>query len=173
MLPGPFCCLLIDAKVVGWRTISFANGIAMGAGGQWLLFVETGESSVRKLWISGPRKGEVDDVLTKLPGFPDNLKRDSRGGFLLGLASKRTPAADLAAPYPSLRKIVQRVPVALRPKAISYEFVVHLDENGEVTQTWQDPAAGYPLTTGAIRDPDGALRVTSLSADWLGRLAEP
>ena len=55
------------------------------------MFVETGESSVRKLWISGPRKGEVDDVLTKLPGFPDNLKRDSRGGFLIGWRPNVTP----------------------------------------------------------------------------------
>jgi sugar lactone lactonase YvrE len=153
--------------------ISFANGIAMGTTGEWLFFVETGEAAVRRLWIDGPRVGEVEDVLTNLPGFPDNIKRDAQGGFLLGLVSKRAPAADMAAPYPFLRKILQRLPVALRPKAVSYGFIMHLDQDGTVTQTWQDPAAGYPLTTGAIRDADGSLWVTSLSAEWLGRLPEP
>ncbi|MBD3664368.1 SMP-30/gluconolactonase/LRE family protein [Sulfitobacter aestuariivivens] len=149
--------------------ISFANGVAMGPTGEWLLFVETGAYAVRRLWIAGERAGEVEDVLTNLPGFPDNIKRDTQGGFLLGLVSRRAPAADLAAPYPFLRKILQRLPVAWRPKAVSYGFILHLDETGRVTKTWQDPSAGYPLTTGAVRAVDGGLWVTSLSADWLGR----
>lgn len=159
-----------ETKLTG---ISFANGVAMGASGEWLLFVETGEAAVRKLWITGPRAGEVEDILTNLPGFPDNIKRDAAGGFLLSLVSERVPVADWAASYPIVRKILQRLPAALRPKAISYGFIIHLDADGAVTQTWQDPDAGYPLVTGAVRDADGSLWVTSLSADWLGRLPAP
>ncbi len=151
------------------RGISFANGVAMGPSGDWLLFVETGKSAVRRLWIEGERKGEVEDVQTNLPGFPDNIKRDTEGGFLLGLVSKRAPAADMAAPYPILRKVLQRLPAAWRPKAVSYGFIVKLDADGQVVETWQDPAAGYPLTTGAVRAADGGLWVTSLSAGWLGK----
>lgn len=151
--------------------ISFANGVAMGPSGEWLLFVETGETAVRRLWIKGDRQGDVEDVLTNLPGFPDNVKRDSNGGFLLGLVSKRAPAADMAAGYPFLRKVLQRLPAAWRPKAVSYGFIVKLDDQGAVVETWQDPEAGYPLTTGAVRAVDGGLWVTSLSAGWLGRLA--
>ncbi len=153
--------------------ISFANGLAMGPAGDWLFFVETGANAVRRLWINGPRKGEVEDILTNMPGFPDNLKRDPEGGFLLGLVSKRAPAADMAAPYPILRRILQRLPKVMRPKAVSYGFILHLNDAGEVTRTWQDPAAAYPLTTGAVRDADGALWITSLSADWLARLPNP
>ncbi|MBK0329090.1 strictosidine synthase family protein [Rhodobacteraceae bacterium F11138] len=159
-----------EIKLAG---ISFANGVAMGATGEWLLFCETGESALRKLWIKGPRAGEVEDVLTGLPGYPDNIKRDAAGGFLLGLVSKRSAAADKTAPYPFLRKIVQRLPAAMRPKAVSYGFVIHLNEDGEVTETWQDPAADYPLVTGAVRDPDGSLWVSSLGADWLAQLVGP
>lgn len=153
--------------------LSFANGIAMGPSGDWLFFVETGAYAVRRLWINGPRAGEVEDVLTNLPGFPDNIKRDTNDGFLLGLVSKRAPAADMAAPYPILRKILQRLPPALRPKAVSYGFILHINDAGEVTETWQDPAAGCPLTTGAVRDLDGSLWITSLSAEWLARLPNP
>lgn len=154
-------------------SLSYANGIAMGPSGDWLFFVETGANAVRRLWINGPRTGEVEDVLTNLPGFPDNIKRDLNGGFLLGLVSKRAPLADMAAPYPILRKILQRLPAALRPKAVSYGFILHLNDAGEVTETWQDPAAGYALTTGAVRDLDGSLWITSLSAEWFARLPNP
>ena len=153
--------------------ISFPNGVAMGPTGEWLFYVETGETAVRRLWIAGPRAGEVEDALTNLPGFPDNIKRDAAGGFLIGLVSKRAPVADLAAPYPFLRKVVQRLPASLRPKAVSHGFILRLSPEGEVLRTWQDPAAIYPLTTGAVRDADGSLWVTSLTAGWIGRLASP
>ena len=151
--------------------ISFANGLAMGPTGEWLFYVETGEYALHRLWISGPRAGDTERVLENLPGFPDNINRDPAGGFLMGLVSKRAAAADALAPYPFLRKIVQRLPAAIRPKAVSHGFVIALDDTGAVTRTWQDPSGAYPLTTGAIRDETGALWITSLGATTLARLA--
>ncbi|MEM7268549.1 MAG: SMP-30/gluconolactonase/LRE family protein [Pseudomonadota bacterium] len=159
-----------ETKLTG---ISFANGVAMGASGEWLLFVETGELRIRRLWIAGPREGEVETIHENLPGYPDNIKRDADGGFLLGLVSKRVPVADQLAPYPFLRNIIQRLPAAIRPQAVSHGFIIRLDPEGAIDRVWQDPAAGYPLTTGAVRAPDGSLWITSLSADWLGRLPNP
>lgn len=161
------------AAEVRHEGIAYANGVAMGASGEWLLYVETGENAVRRLWIDGPRAGEVENILTNLPGFPDNIKRDVDGGFLLGLVSKRAPLVDMIAPYPFLRKIVQRLPASIRPKAQSYGFIIRLSPEGELEATWQDPSGAYPLTTGAVRGADGAIWVTSLSAGWLGRLKTP
>lgn len=153
--------------------ISFANGVAMGASGDWLLFVETGKTRIRRLWISGDRAGEVETIHENLPGFPDNIKRDVDGGFLLGLVSKRVPLADQLAGQPFLRKIIQRLPAAIRPKAVSHGFIIRLTPDGAVDQVWQDPSGAYSLTTGAVRDADGSLWVTSLGAKWLGRLPNP
>lgn len=153
--------------------ISFANGVAMGASGDWLLFIETGETRIRRLWISGDKTGEVETLHENLPGFPDNIKRDADGGFLLGLVSKRVPLADQLAGYPFLRKIIQRLPAAIRPQAVSHGFIIRLTPDGAVDQVWQDPSGAYPLTTGAVRDRDGSLWITSLSAGWLGRLPTP
>jgi len=63
--------------------------------------------------------------------------------------------------------------MAIRPKGIGYGFILRLYENGTVTETWQDPTAGYPLTTGAVHDPDGSLWVPSITADRLGQLTNP
>ena len=153
--------------------ISFANGVAMGATGDWLLFIETGETRIKRLWISGDRAGEVETVHENLPGYPDNIKRDADGGFLLGLVSKRVPLADQLAPYPFIRKMIQRLPAAIRPQAVSHGFIIRLTPDGAVDRVWQDPSGAYPLTTGAVRDADGSLWVTSLGADWLGRLVAP
>jgi sugar lactone lactonase YvrE len=153
--------------------ISFANGLAMGPDGTWLLYVETGEYALHRLWVEGPNAGETEVVLANLPGFPDNINRDADGGFLMGLVSKRAAAADALSGYPFLRKVVQRLPASIRPQAVSHGFVILLDETGAVRQTWQDPSGAYPLTTAAVRDVDGALWITSLSAKGLARLATP
>lgn len=159
-----------DVKLEG---ISFANGVAMGPNGMWLFFIETGEYALRRLWIAGPRAGQVETVLENLPGFPDNINRDAAGGYLMGLVSKRVPLVDMLAGWPFVRTVVQRLPASLRPAAVSHGFVIHLDETGAVTETWQDPAGVYPLTTGAVRDADGALWITSLGATTIARLAKP
>ena len=151
--------------------ISFANGVAMGPTGEWLFYIETGEYALRRYWIAGPRKGEVETVLSNLPGFPDNINRDAAGGFLMGLVSKRAPIADALANKPFLRKVVQRLPAFLRPKARSHGFVILLNDAGDVLETWQDPTGDYPLTTGAVRAADGALWITSLGAGSIARLA--
>ncbi|MGB0505951.1 MAG: SMP-30/gluconolactonase/LRE family protein, partial [Pikeienuella sp.] len=70
------------------------------------------------------------------------------------------------------RKVVQRLPAAIRPKARSHGFVIRLSENGEVLETWQDETGTYPLTTGAVRAPDGALWITSLGASGIARLED-
>lgn len=152
--------------------ISFANGLAMAADGQSILYIETGEYALRRLFIAGAREGVVQTVLTNLPGFPDNINRDPRGGFLMGLVSKRAPIADALADQPFLRKVVQRLPAAVRPKARSHGFIIRLSEDGKVLETWQDETGAYPLTTGAVRAPDGSLWITSLGAPGIAHLAD-
>ena len=63
-----------------------------------------------------------------------------------------------------------RLPPFMRPQAVSYGFILQIDANGDVIQTWQDPTAGYPNTTGAIITENGFLYVSSLTAKKLGRI---
>ena len=72
-----------------------------------------------------------------------------------------------------LSQVAPSLPAAARPRRERYGGVIRVSGAREVEETWQNQAAGYPLTTGAVRDPDGSLWITSLSADWLGRLPAP
>ena len=150
--------------------LSFANGIAITNSGKHLLVVETGNYSVKKVALDGST--EPVTITENLPGFPDNINRNSDGTFWLGLASPRSGAADALSNQPFLRKVVMRLPAFMRPAAQRYGFVVKINEDGKVLQTLQDASGNYALTTGLIEYNDGTLFVTSLTEQDLG-IIEP
>jgi len=167
--------LLVHDPATGETTVAadglnFANGVAVCPDQTCVLVNETGSYQVRRLWISGENIGKMDVILRNLPGFPDNLNRGPDGRIWLGLVSPRSAALDQLSDQPFLRRIVQRLPAALRPQAQNYGFVLAMDQNGVVSTTLQDPAGGYPLTTGAVEPGDGWLYITSLGAPVLARL---
>lgn len=152
--------------------LTFPNGVARTADGSAVLFAETGSYRVLRYHRFGPRKGTVEPVLENLPGFPDNVQRDADGRFWVGLVSSRRPALDAMANRPFVRKIVQRLPPALRPKATRYGHVILIDEEGKVHADLQDPSGAFAQTTGGITR-NGELFVTSLTEPAFGRLPWP
>ncbi|MBW2475095.1 MAG: SMP-30/gluconolactonase/LRE family protein, partial [Deltaproteobacteria bacterium] len=50
---------------------------------------------------------------------------------------------------PFLRKVVQRLPSFLRPKAVPSSHIIAINGDGEVLSSLQYPAASYPAMTGA------------------------
>ncbi len=153
--------------------LTFPNGIAMCPDDACLLVAETGSYSIKRIWLNGSKAGQVDAMLENLPGFPDNLNRAPDGSFWLGLTSPRADALDNLSDKPVLRKVVQRLPASVRPKAVNYGFVLNFGLDGHVLNVLQDPAGGYPLTTGAMEPGDGWLYISSLNAANVGRLAWP
>lgn len=149
--------------------LTFPNGIAMCPQDRCVLVNETGTYSVKRIWLNGSNAGQVDTLLDNLPGFPDNLNRAPDGTFWLGLVSPRSSALDKLSTTPFLRKMVQRLPAILRPKAQNYGMVVNFGLDGHILNVLHDPSGAYPLTTGAYDPNDGWLYISSLSASTLGR----
>ena len=150
--------------------LDFANGVALADDDSFVLVNETGHYRVLKHWLSGPNAGQTEVLLSNLPGFPDNLNRSADGSFWCGLISPRSPALDGLASRPWLRRVVQRLPAFLRPKATFHGCVVRFDADGNVLETLQAPGGSYALTTGAADGPDGTTLVTSLKEAQLGWL---
>ncbi|MEE9347231.1 MAG: SMP-30/gluconolactonase/LRE family protein [Robiginitomaculum sp.] len=153
--------------------LSFANGLAMCPDDACILVNETGEYAVRRIWLTGERAGQMDTIVDNLPGFPDNINRgamvDGRQSYWLGLASPRNAIIDKWSEKPALRKMAQRLPAALRPKATYYGVVIQIDEDGTILQTLQDPSGAYPVTTGLIEGAEHYY-ITSLESHDLGRM---
>jgi sugar lactone lactonase YvrE len=149
--------------------MSFPNGIAMCPEDACLLIAETGTYSIKKLWLKGPKAGDMETVIDNLPGFPDNINRGQDGRYWLGLTSPRSQVMDDMADQPLLRKVAMRLPQFMRPGPSSYGFVIAIDHKGAVLEQFQDASGTYPLTTGATEPGDGWLYIGSLGATYLGR----
>jgi sugar lactone lactonase YvrE len=141
--------------------LTYANGVAISEANDFLLFVETASYRVHKLWLEGPRAGTSEVLLDNLPGFPDNLKAGLGDRFWLGLPAPRNDLLDALSGKPWLRKVIQRLPAALRPKAIPYSHVVAFNGEGEILMNLQDPAARFPTLTGVLETPQ-SLYLTTL-----------
>ena len=165
--------LAYNPRTLQTRTIAkglvFPNGVAMHPDGS-VLVNETGRYRVLKI---DPKTGHLTDWIANLPGFPDNinpgpLQKNGEPTYLLGLISPRSKWLDANAGKPNARKLVMRLPPAMRPKAEHYGHIVHLNANGDVLRTFQDPSGNYHDATGAIVH-DGHMYVTSLHETDLAR----
>lgn len=149
--------------------INFANGVALSHDEQYLLFNETGTYRVLRLALTGSGQGKIDIVIDNLPGFPDNLARGNNGLYWLGLVSPRSKPLDMLSDSPNLRKVIQRLPEFLRPKAQNYGHIIAINDTGEVVFNLQDPKGIYGQTTGAL-EVDDKLYVSSLHETALGMI---
>lgn len=152
---------------------TFSNGVAMHPDGD-ILMLETGAYKLHKI---NPKTGESRDLLANLPGFPDNINRgpklpNGKASFFIGLISPRSPWLDKNAGNIAMRKLAMRLPASMRPKAVPYVHIVHIDEDGQVIATYQDPEGAYHDATGAIVT-GGFIYITSLTETDLARKPFP
>lgn len=75
---------------------------------------------------------------------------------------------DGLAGMPALRRVIMRLPEAMKPAPTRYGYILRMDGEGEVIETLQDPTGSYALTTGAVTMPDGRIAITSLTEPRLG-----
>ncbi|MGI9232416.1 MAG: SMP-30/gluconolactonase/LRE family protein [Woeseiaceae bacterium] len=157
-----------DARVV-MDQLNFANGVAVSDDGSFLLVSETGHYRILKHWLAGDHQGQTEILLENLPGFPDNLKSGLQGRFWLGLAAPRNKFLDQYSDRPFLRKIVQRLPSMLRPKAIPSAHVIAFNGDGEVLMNLHDPRTRFPTLTGVV-ETRRSLYLTTLFGNKLPRV---
>lgn len=119
------------------RGLHFANGVALGPDAEYLVVNETAAYRVWRHWLKGEKAGTSEVLIDNLPGFPDNVSFNGRDRFWVALYSPRVPDLDRLAPYPFVRKIVQRLPHALRPAPKMHGWVLGLDLDGKVVANLQ------------------------------------
>lgn len=148
----------------------FANGIAVGPEGDYVLVTETSRYQVTRYWINGPKAGTTDVFIDNLPGFPDNISYDDDGTFWLALYAPRDAVLDKILPLPWVRKIVFRLPESLQPDPKPYAAILGLNLEGEVVANAQGSGddAFAPITSVKRRGDD--LFMGSLSYPGLARI---
>jgi len=150
--------------------LNFANGVAVDADSQFVLINETGAYRIHKYWLQGDKTGQSEVLIDNLPGFPDNVVRGNDGRFWVGLVSPRSKPLDDLSASPLMRKIVQRLPLFMRPQAVPYSHVFAMTGEGEILVSLQDPDGQHHTNTGAL-ETDDWLYISSLHADNLARIS--
>jgi len=150
--------------------LHFANGIAVGPNGDYVLVTETGRYQVTRHWLNGPQAGTTDVFIDNLPGFPDNISYDDEGRFWLALYAPRDPILDRVLPQPWLRKVLFRLPQWMHPEPKPYAAILALDTEGRVVANAQASGADAfgPITS--VKRQGDTLFMGSLSYPGVARL---
>lgn len=104
--------------------------------------------------------------------MPDNIQSNGTDTFWVGLPMGPgvRQVTDAVLPHPFLRKMLVRVPEALRPAPPPSGYVLALGRNGRVQQTLLDPNGAFYTEITTAREHAGMLHVGSSSEDAIGRL---
>lgn len=149
--------------------LNYANGVAVSEDGSFLLVAETSHYRILKHWLSGDLKGSTEVLIDNLPGFPDNIKNGLNGRFWVGFAAPRNAIIDRFSDKPLLRKVIQRLPAFVRPKAVPFSHVVAINGEGQVLMNLHDSGARFPTLSGVLETRD-SLYLTTLFGDRLPRI---
>lgn len=149
--------------------LRFANGVALAGDDSYVAVAECRGRTVVRLWLTGPRAGERDHLVTDLPGYPDNISRGSDGLIWVTLASPVDPLVERLGSAPMvLRRAVTRIPESLQPKPKRTIRVQAYADDGRLVHDLDldqpDQPPGFHMVTG-VREHDGRV--------WLGSLHEP
>ncbi|KAG2643154.1 protein STRICTOSIDINE SYNTHASE-LIKE 10-like [Panicum virgatum] len=82
--------------------LSYPNGVAVGGGGEHVVVAHTALCELRRHWVRGPRAG-ASETFTELPGYPDNVRADGRGGYWVALSKGAGGGGAGAAPTVAVR----------------------------------------------------------------------
>ena len=101
---------------------------------------------------------------------PHEVNDRLSGLELLALGDHQGPEdVVVSSPHPLLRRVVQRLPPALRPRARLYGHLIAIDDAGSVVHDLQDPEGAYPMVTAAAES-GSYLWAASLQGRHLARL---
>ncbi len=151
--------------------LNFANGVAVSHDQTYVLVNETGSYRVIRYWLEGPKKGQAEPFIQELPSFPDNISTGFDGRYWVALVSPRNPLVDKLSDKPFMRKVIMRLPVFMRPKAIAYGHIIAVNGDGKVLKDLQDPDGKYPINT-SVHETEDFIYIGSLVAPVFARLSK-
>lgn len=161
-----------EVKFGGLR---FANGVALGPDGEYVLVNETLGYRVMRYWIKGPKAGTTDIFIDALPGFPDNIAFDGKDTFWIALVFPRQEMLDSLAAQPFLRRMLYTFTASTGlgdPTPPPFGWVIGVGLDGTVKANLQDPS-GRVHTVTSVNRFGGILALGSLTMDAIATLPAP
>jgi sugar lactone lactonase YvrE len=76
--------------------LPYPNGVALSRDRTHVVVAHTVPCQAFRYWLKGPKAGQYE-LLADLPGYPDNVRRDGKGGFWVALNQEKARLNSTAA----------------------------------------------------------------------------
>ncbi|CAK9184037.1 unnamed protein product [Ilex paraguariensis] len=148
--------------------LSYPNGVSLSKDGHFIIVAETTNCRILKLWLETSRAGNVE-VFARIPGFPDNIKRNNEGEFWVGIHSRRGIVLNWILSYPWIGKGLNRLPIDIS-KLYSYlvkftgsGLAMRLSQEGAVIEMLEDKRGKKWKFISEVEERNGNLWIGSVS----------
>lgn len=155
------------------RGLAFPNGVALSKDGSFLLIAETTSCKILRLWLHGPKAGQVD-TFAVMPGFPDNVRRTSEGHFWVALHAKGSPFAKWISSNPWAGKALLKLGFNFKQLHSSFAgwkphaAAVKLSDKGEILEVLEDCEGKTLKFISEVEEKDGKLWIASVLMPFIG-----
>ncbi|KAA8517996.1 hypothetical protein F0562_015470 [Nyssa sinensis] len=155
------------------RGLAFANGVALSKDLSFVLVAETATCRIIRLWLHGPNAGKID-IFAVLPGFPDNVRRNSKGEFWVALHAKRSFLAKWAISNSWVGKTLLKLPLSFKPLHYllvggqAHATAIKLSEEGEVLKVLEDCEGKNLRFISEVEEKNGKLWIGSVMMPFIG-----
>ncbi|XP_045301480.1 adipocyte plasma membrane-associated protein isoform X1 [Leopardus geoffroyi] len=156
--------------------LRFPNGVQLSPAEDFVLVAETTMARIRRFYLSGLMKGGADLFVENLPGFPDNIRPSSSGGYWVGMGTIRSNPGfsmlDFLSERPYIKRMIfklfsQETVMKFVPR---YSLVLELSDSGAFRRSLHDPDGQVASYISEVHEHDGHLYLGSFRAPFLCRL---
>ncbi|XP_061481620.1 adipocyte plasma membrane-associated protein isoform X1 [Rhineura floridana] len=156
--------------------LRFANGIQLSPAEDFVLVAETTMARIRRYYVSGLMKGGEDMFVENMPGFPDNIRLSSTGGYWIAMSAVRSSSRfsmmDFLSEKPWIKRIIfkllsQETVIKFVPK---YSLVVELSDTGSYRRSFHDPNGMVATYISEAHEHNGHLYLGSFRSPFICRL---
>lgn len=156
------------------QNLSFPNGVVLSRDGNYILLAETTKCRILKYWLKTSKAGSFE-VIAQLPGFPDNVKLSPRGGFWVGIYSRRQKISEWALSYPWIGNALLKLPIdIIKVHSILVKLrgdggmAVRLSEEGELLEILHGKSIKRWHSISEVEERDGTLWIGSINMPFAG-----
>nr|XP_040035026.1 adipocyte plasma membrane-associated protein isoform X3 [Gasterosteus aculeatus aculeatus]XP_040035028.1 adipocyte plasma membrane-associated protein isoform X3 [Gasterosteus aculeatus aculeatus] len=158
------------------ENLRFPNGIQLLPDEESVLVAETTMARIRRVHVAGLNKGGMDTFIDNLPGFPDNIRPSSTGGYWVAMSSVRPNPGfsmlDFLSQRPWIKKFIfklfsQEVLMKFVPR---YSLVAELHDGGICTRSFHDPNGLVAAYVSEVHEHKGSLYLGSFRSPYIAKL---
>ncbi|XP_068931640.1 adipocyte plasma membrane-associated protein [Petaurus breviceps papuanus] len=156
--------------------LRFPNGVQLSPAEDFVLVAETTMARIRRFYVSGLMKGGADMFVENMPGFPDNIRPSSSGGYWVAMSTVRHNPGfsmmDFLSEKPWIKRLIFKL---LSPETVlkfvpRYSLVLELGDNGAYQRSLHDPNGLVAAYISEVHEHDGHLYLGSFRSPFICKL---